>query len=108
MGTYYYLLNDSKKERVSLESDVKRGAMTANKAVHYAIVNYMMCSRNMGDALRLVCDWDDCIEYAEVNLLTYDFDDEAVVPTIVSMLNDLYDVDCYAVSGKVGVRVGSS
>lgn len=54
MGTYYYLLNDSKKERVHYDNCIKYGALTANPQVQSAIVNYMMC--NLGDLIRLMPD----------------------------------------------------
>ena len=87
MSTYYFLLNDTKRERVHLDSHIKRGPMTCNAAVHFALCRYMMA--NLGDTLRM-CDDSGYggLDYAEVDLLKYDFGDTEVTAKIVELLND--------------------
>lgn len=85
MGVYYYLLNDTKRERVHLDHYVKRGPLTHNRAVHYALCNYMLM--NVGDVLRLCDDTTGAgDEYTEVDLLTYKFDDPATTANILNFL----------------------
>ena len=103
MGTYYHLLNDTKRESVHLNHHVKRGPLTQNKAVHFALCNYMIS--NLGDALRLCGDaTNEGEDYAKVDLLTYKFDDPCVVVKIVELLNGIYGQERYAVVDGVGVE----
>ena len=104
MGTYYHLLNDTKRERVHLAYHVKSGPLTLNKAVHFALVNYMMC--NQRDTMRLCPDTgDDGDEYADTDLLSYKFDDEDVLPKIVAMLNEIYEAPRYVMKGGIGTEL---
>jgi hypothetical protein len=103
VGVYYHLLNDTKRESVHLDYHIKRGPLTQNEAVHFALCNYMMA--NLGDTLRLCGDTtDEGEDYAEVDLLTYKFDDPAVIVTIVELLNVVYGREKYAVVDGVGVE----
>lgn len=89
MGVYYYLLNDTKREKVHVGAYVKRGPLAYNSAVHFALCNYMLM--NLGDTLRMCGDPEEEIEsYAEVNLLSYKFDDPEVAPKILELLNTIY------------------
>ena len=54
MGVYYYLLNDTKREKVHLNYHIKYGPITKNAGVHFALCNYMM--QNIGDNLRMCSD----------------------------------------------------
>ena len=104
MGTYYYLINDTKKQYMHLCNHVKRGPLTMNEAVHFAIVNYMM--ENQGDSMRLISDGGDehnsCVE---VDLLSYPYTDISVTETIVDKLNTIYESKKYAVIGGVGTEL---
>jgi hypothetical protein len=103
MGVYYHLLNDTKRESVHLDGHIKRGPLTQNEAVHFALCNYMMS--NLGDTLRLCGDtMDEGEDYAEVDLLAYTFDDPDVIVKIVELLNAVYGREKYAVVGGVGVE----
>ena len=85
MGIYYFLLNDTKREKVHLSYYVKIGPMTENEAVHFALCNYMM--DNIGDTMRLCMDtMDQGEDYAEVDLLSYEFEDPSVIVKIVELL----------------------
>jgi hypothetical protein len=67
MSTYYYLLNDTKKERVHFDNCIKHGALTTNTQVQSALINYMM--DNQEDSMRLMPDYGyDGIDYKEINL----------------------------------------
>jgi len=101
MGTYYHLLNDTKRESVHLDYHIKRGPLTQNAAVHFALCNYMMM--NLGDSLRLCPDTtDEGDDYAEVNLLSYKFDDPEVTIKIVELLSAVYGSERYSVVDGVG------
>ena len=103
MGVYYYLLNDTKRESVHLDYHIKRGPLTQNAAVHFALCNYMMA--NLGDTLRLCGDTtDEGEDYTEVDLLAYKFEDPDVIAKIVALLNAVYGGEKYAVVGGVGVE----
>ena len=102
MGTYYFLLNDTKRESVHLDNHIKRGPLTLNKAVHFALVNYLMC--NQGDTVRLCSDTgSNGSGYSNTDLLSYKFNDAYVLPTIVSLLNEIYGAQKYVVVGGVGI-----
>ena len=104
MGVYYYLWNDTKHEKVHLAYHIKRGPMTQNDAVHFALCHYMIS--NLGDVLRLCGDDADKGEgesYAEVNLLTYEFSNPSVIVKIVELLNGIYGLEQYSVVGGIGV-----
>ena len=102
MGTYYFLLNDTKRQRVHLANHIKRGPITSNNAVQFAFINYMMC--NQGDAMRLCGDGGyDGINYSDTDLLTYKWDDDTVLPEIVEMLNNIYGTQRYSIDGGLGV-----
>jgi hypothetical protein len=103
MGVYYHLLNDTKRESVHLGCHIKRGPLTQNEAVHFALCNYMMV--NLGDALRLCGDTtDEGEDYADVDLLTYKFGGPEVIVKIVELLNAVYGREKYAVVDGVGVE----
>jgi hypothetical protein len=103
MGVYYHLLNDTKRESVHLAYHIKRGPLTHNAAVHFALCNYMMA--NLGDTLRLCGDTtDEGEDYAEVDLLAYKFDEPEVIVKIVELLNAVYGREKYAVVDGVGVE----
>lgn len=77
MGTYYFLVNETKKEQVHLDNNVKEYPMRHNEAIHFAIINYMM--DNQGDELRLYSDATDNVyrdDLREVDLIKYAFDKE--------------------------------
>lgn len=104
MGVYYHLLNDTKRESVHLNDHVKRGPLTQNAAVHFALCNYMM--QNIGDTLRLCGDTtDEGEDYAEVDLLAYKFDDPEVTVKIVELLNVVYERERYAAVAGKGVEL---
>jgi hypothetical protein len=85
MGIYYHLLNDTKRERVHLDHNMKRGPMTQNPAIHFALCNYMM--ENLGDVLRMCDDMsDNGKDYIDINLLSYKFDKLEVTTGIVKLL----------------------
>lgn len=101
MGVYYFLLNDAKRERVHLDWHVKRGPMTLNPAVPYALHAYMLA--NVGDSMRLFADsaGNDGGDYTDVDLLSYAFDDPCVAPRIVRLLNECAGHETYlAPNGK--------
>ena len=103
MGTYYHLLNDTKHESVHLDQHIKRGPLTQNAAVHFALCNYMMA--NLGDTLRLCGDTtDEGDDYTDVDLLAYKFDDPEVIVKVVDLLNAVYGREKYAVVAGVGVE----
>ena len=103
MGVYYHLLNDTKRECVHLDNHIKRGPLTQNAAVHFALCNYMMA--NLGDTLRLCGDTtDEGEDYADVDLLAYKFDDQGVIEKIVALLNAVYGREKYAVLDGAGVE----
>ena len=106
MGTYYYLVNDSKKLIVHLDYHVKHGPLTLNSAVHYAFVNYLM--HNQGDCCRLMGDYTDIPDYQEIDLLNYAFKNKSIMENIVKMLNDIYEYKKYIVRDGVGVKVDTS
>jgi len=103
MGTYYYLVNDSKKLIVHLDYHIKHGPLTLNSAVHYAFVNYLM--HNQGDCCRLMGDYTDIPDYQEIDLLNYAFKNKSIMENIVKMLNDIYEYKKYIVRDGVGVKV---
>ena len=80
MGVYYFLLNDTKKEKIHYDNHIKYAPMCFNSKVHYALVNYMM--QNQGDSFRVMSDsvldtpeYEEIEdEYKEVDLKKYDFD----------------------------------
>jgi hypothetical protein len=79
MGVYYYLANDTKKERVHYDDHVKCGPIRFNEALHMAFVNYMF--ENIEDSMRLVSDLRDMgevYEYREIDLSTYNYDDKEI------------------------------
>ena len=100
MGTYYFLLNDTKKLAVHLDGHIKEGPITKNEAVQYALINYMF--ENQQDIMRMVSDRDDdTYKYSNVDLLAYPYNDNRVVETIVEKLNKVYGRRKYAiVDGK--------
>ena len=103
MGTYYHLLNDTKRESVHLDNHIKHGPITSNPAVHFALCNYMM--GNLGDALRLSSDtFDDGEDYTDVDLLAYKFNEPSILPQIVELLNSVYGREKYVVVGGIGVE----
>ena len=107
MGTYYYLINDSAEEILSLDSHVKEGPHRFNPAVHMAYINYML--EHEGDKFRLLPDngnFDECIDngYEEIDLLFYHYEDEEVIRQIVKILNEIYGGDQYVVRDGVGAR----
>jgi len=106
MGTYYYLVNDSKKLIVHLDYHIKHGPLTLNSAVHYAFVNYLM--HNQGDCCRLMGDYTDIPDYQEIDLLNYAFKNKSIMENIVKMLNDIYEYKKYIVIDGVGVKVDTS
>ena len=106
MGTYYYLVNDSKKLIVHLDYHVKYGPITSNRAVHYAFANYLM--HNQGDCCRLMGDYTDISDYQEIDLLNYAFKNKSIMENIVKMLNDIYEYKKYIVRDGVGVEVDTS
>jgi hypothetical protein len=69
MGVYYYLANDTKRQRVHYDHCIKWGPMTMNATVQSALVNYMV--DNCYDTLRMVHDagdMDDVYDYEEIDL----------------------------------------
>jgi len=103
MGTYYYLVNDTKKQTVHLNYHIKYGPITSNPAVQYAFVNYLMC--NKGDSCRLMGDYTDIPSYKEIDLLNYAFEDKSVIKNIVNMLNKVYEGEQYIIKNGVGVEI---
>ena len=78
MGIYYHLTNDTKKQEVHLASHFKFGPVSANEAVQYAMVNYML--DNLGDVMRMIPD-DACDRpdgYEKIDLLKYKFQEPYV------------------------------
>ena len=108
MGTYYYLVNDTKKQTVHLDYHTKHGPITSNPAVQYAFINYLMC--NEGDSCRLVDDNLTEIPngYQEIDLLNYAFEDKSVMKNIVNMLNKVYEGEQYIIKNGVGVEIDTS
>jgi len=103
MGTYYYLVNDSKKLIVHLDYHIKHGPLTLNSAVHYAFVNYLM--HNQGDCCRLMGDYTDIPDYQEIDLLNYAFKNKSIMENIVKMLNEIYGYKKYIIKNGVGTKV---
>ena len=103
MGTYYYLVNDTKKQTVHLDYHIKHGPLTLNRAVHYAFANYLM--HNQGDCCRLMGDYTDIPDYKEIDLLNYAFKNKSIIENIVKMLNDIYEYKKYIVRNGVGVKL---
>ena len=104
MGTYYYLMNDTKKEYMHLCGHVKRGPLTMNEAVHFAMMNYMM--ENQGNSMRLISDsTDDQDLYTEVDLLSYPYTDKTVAETILDKLNTIYGCQKYKIIDGVGTEL---
>ena len=103
MGTYYYLVNDSKKLIVHLDYHVKYGPITSNRAVHYAFANYLM--HNQGASFRILSDSRDLPHYEELDLLKYKFDDESIMENIVRILNEIYEYKKYIIKNGVGTKV---
>lgn len=104
MGTYYYLLNDTKKEYMHLCGHVKRGPLTMNESVHFSMVNYMM--ENQGDSMRLIPDSSDEHDlYKEVDLLSYPYADRTITETIVDKLNAIYGCEKYKVIDGIGAEL---
>lgn len=101
MSTYYYLLNDTKRQRVHLDNHTKRSSIAWNEAVQHALCNYML--ENVGDALRLCGDsgWDGA-DYEDKDLLSYKFREPEVLETIVETLNIVYGCEKYAIENGVG------
>ncbi|NWF65794.1 MAG: hypothetical protein HXY38_16100 [Chloroflexi bacterium] len=103
MGTYYSLVNDTKKESVHLDYHVKAGPIRFNKAVHFAFVNYMF--ENLGDSFRLIPDtgsYDECDDYKEIDLLGYKFVDGETMKEIVADLNLIYANGSYGIKDGIG------
>ena len=101
MGTYYHLLNDTKRERVHLDAHVKVGPISLNSAVHMALCNYMLS--NKGDTLRFCGDdaWCGDDDYTDVDLLEYEFLFPDVSERIASILSDIYKgQEVYTFNGK--------
>lgn len=106
MGVYYFLLNDTKKQKVQLCGHVKYGPMTENGAVHYSMMNYLM--DNQGDTVRVISDAsgnDEMYEYTNIDLLTYKFNDPDVTAEIINQLNAIYECEKYQVIDGVGEEV---
>ena len=103
MGTYYYLVNDSKKLIVHLDYHVKYGPLTSNRAVHYAFANYLM--HNQGASFRILSDSRDLPPYEELDLLKYKFNDESIMENIVRILNEIYGYKKYIIKNGVGTKV---
>ena len=102
MGVYYHLLNDTKRERVHLDNHIKRGPLTENEAVHFALCNYMMA--NLGDTMRMCGDTGyHGMDYVEVDLLSYKFGDPEVILRIVELLNAVYEFEKYSVVDGRGI-----
>lgn len=87
MGAYYFLVNDTEKEKLHLDFYIKSEPIRFNRAVHCAFVNYMF--ECQGDSFRIVSG-DDCEDYKEINLLKYKFRDKKVREYIISELNLAY------------------
>ncbi len=104
MGTYYFLINETKKEQVHLDNHIKEGPMRYSDAVHFAMANYMMDNR--GDELRLYSDNTERVyedDLKEVNLLEYPFDED-IQQAVVKRLNDIYGKAKYRIeNGKIQV-----
>lgn len=69
MGVYYFLINETKKERVEYDGHIKNGPMRRNEKVALAMMNYMMDNQN--DHLTITSDIDcECYDekYSEVDL----------------------------------------
>ena len=102
MGIYYHLTNDTKKQEVHLASHVKFGPVSANEAVQYALVNYML--DNLGDVMRMLPD--DGREpdgYEDVDLLKYKFKEPYAIHEIVRKLNSVYAGERYKVVDGFGI-----
>jgi hypothetical protein len=83
MGTYYYLLNDTKKQCIDYDSCVKSEPIQYNEAVHMAIVNYMF--ENQYDQLRFVNDYEEADEiyyYEAVDLRKHKYRNEEITKLI--------------------------
>jgi len=69
MSTYYYLVNDTLKERVDFNSDVKRACFISNYvALNQAFMLYLF--NHQGDSLRFMSDssTDTFEDYKEIDL----------------------------------------
>lgn len=69
MGTYYFILNDTKRHCVHYGNNFKHCPMRENKDIHYAMMNYLM--DNQGDIVRMLNDDGDnpeLYEYERVDL----------------------------------------
>jgi hypothetical protein len=92
MGVYYYLMNDTKKEYAHLSHHLKYAPWSANEAVHYAVVNYML--ENLGDNMRLISgESDEHLNYTETDLETYPYRNKDVPKEINSKLRQIYRED---------------
>lgn len=81
MGTYYHLINETKKESVHFDHHIKEGPMRFNATVHFALINYMM--DNQGDKMFIEPDmggesvsYGD--EYTDIDLWLYPLGSKAV------------------------------
>lgn len=91
MGTYYYLLDDTKKQRLHFDSWVKSCPIKQNEIVQMAMINYMF--EHQGDNFRLVNDseskYDEMYDYEEIDLNKYSFADEDINEIINKLKKDL-------------------
>ena len=106
MAPYYFLINETKKEQIHLDSHIKDSPMRHNKAVHLAIMNYIM--DNSGDELRLYSDQSERVyedDLKEVDLLKYPFSDD-IQQEIVRILNSIYGKTKYKIeNGEIKSKI---
>jgi hypothetical protein len=90
MGTYYFLLNDTKKEYIHLDSHIKMGPIMLNNAVHRGLVNYIF--EHQFDVFRMIPDSHDYEyeSYQKIDLLHYKFKNSDIMKIIIAELNLIY------------------
>lgn len=90
MGTYYALVNDTKKKSYHLDHHIKIDPIRKNEAVHKAFVNVMV--NNLFDSFRIVADYDEDISdtYEEIDLLHSNDLSNETHQEIVDYLNKMY------------------
>jgi len=73
MGVYYHLYNNTKKECVHYDDNVKAEPWLENKQIHKAIMNYLM--ENRGDNIQFLSDegeeTEEQINYKDIDLKSY-------------------------------------
>lgn len=69
MGTYYFLINETKKKKIHFNNLIKANSITDNSEIHKAFVNYMFNNQNDEFSIESDSDMlDHFIDYEDVDL----------------------------------------